>query len=201
MTTTKDRAIQLLRGPVAARIRFSFENRGAVITINRATFERVAKAVENGKVKIQPPTSLPAGAGASQDPATNEIQMRRPSGRWDEASILHECLHAFFDLTSTSLSATNEEAAAYVVTALYCRMTGLKQDRWGQITQHARPLVDKILKHYAEGKPGVPMVDETEWNSLRLFISLHPLYFSETAGLPRQLLPGIFGSGDYVNNG
>jgi hypothetical protein len=201
MSTTRKRALELLRGPVAARIRFSFPNRGAVITINRSTFERTAKFIEQGKVKIKPPTTLPPGAGASQNKGNNEIQMRRPTGRWDEASLLHECLHAFFDVTVTGMSATDEEAAAYVVTALYCRMTGLKQERWGEITRTARPIVDKILQHYAKGSPGVPAVNEADWNALRLTITLHPLYFASPAGLPRQLFPGWLGSGDYGNDG
>ena len=51
-------------------------------------------------------------------------------GRIDEAAVMHESTHAFFDLTTSNILATEEEAVSYIVTALYHRMTGLTPARW-----------------------------------------------------------------------
>ena len=51
-------------------------------------------------------------------------------GRIDEAAVMHEATHAFFDLKTSNILATEEEAVSYIVTALYHRMTGLTPARW-----------------------------------------------------------------------
>jgi len=48
----------------------------------------------------------------------------------EEAAVMHESTHAFFDLTTSNITATEEEAVSYIVTALLHRMTGLTPTRW-----------------------------------------------------------------------
>jgi len=197
--TTRQRVIRILRGHEAGRIRFTFPLGGGNFTVNRRTFARVAQAIVDNRIQVNVTTTFPAGVGAQYSGSTNTILTPPVFGRWDEATIMHECTHAAFDLASTSVSGMDEEAAAYVVGALYARMTGLRSSRWSPNHQEARAVVDHILHHYAVGARGVPAVDATAWNHIRMVVALHPIYFNGPAGLPAQILPWV--NNQYTHNG
>jgi hypothetical protein len=61
----KERVLHVLRGHEAGRIRFKVSTKtGGVTTINRASFEMVASAIQAGKIKVTPRTVFRAGVGA-----------------------------------------------------------------------------------------------------------------------------------------
>ena len=207
----KARVLQLLRGHDAARIRFTVMIGAAAITINKASFTMVANAMIHGKIGVTAfaPTALvgaqytqPASAAA---PTSGQLLVPPILGREDESAVMHECTHAFFDLTSTHINATHEEAVCYIVGALYNRMNNLKPGRWTQTTQSAGVIAKAALHHYAMGSPGVPIVDAGEFRRLSLTVSLRPTYFLPTKigdSTPAGLLGGILGGPtQYVHNG
>jgi hypothetical protein len=189
---TRDRVLQILRGTEASRIRFSFRVAAANIVVNRATFSSVAQAIESNRIHITVSTTFPAGVGAQYAPDTNTIETPPVIGRVDEGLLLHECTHAAFDLASTAIPAVDDEAAAYVVDALYFRMTGLKRPRWNaQLHAFAGALADGLLDQYQAGTRRVPAVGMITWPLLRLFIMTHPVYMAGPAGT----------GGNYLHNG
>ncbi len=209
--TMKTRVLQLLQGPEAARIRFTVMIGGTAITINRASFAMVANAMRNGKIGVTPfaPTALvgaqyvqPASAAA---PSSGQLLVPPILGRPDECAVMHECTHAFFDLTSTSINATHEEAICYIVGALYNRMTHLNPTRWTQTTQTAGIIANAVLRRYAVGAAGIPVVDAGEFRTLALTVSLRPTYFLPTKlgdSTPAGLFGGILGGPtQYIHNG
>src|SRR5918911_2004778 len=165
--TTRQHILRLLRGPEASRIRFTFPLNGGDFTVNRTTFAKVAQAITDNKIQVNVTNTFPPGVGAQYDGGTNTILTPPVFGRWAEATIMHESTHAAFDLGKTSVSGMDEEAAAYVVGALYARMTGLPSPRWSPNTQEARGVVDRILHHYAVGARGIPAVDPGAWLHMR----------------------------------
>ncbi len=64
------RVINLLRGPEVGRIRFSFPDGAAAITVDRGMYHRVASAIEHRRIGIFPatdPALIPSDAGATYD--------------------------------------------------------------------------------------------------------------------------------------
>ena len=184
------KVLHVLNGHTVARIRFRFPIRGSHVTITRQTFQHVAHAIASGRVIVRAPTDLGAAGVAAQynDVArtrtngsvvrANTLEANPVFGRFDEATIVHESLHAGYDLQRTGLDGNAEEASAYVCTALYCRMTGLPQPRWanGQIYANAQLAAETLIKQYQKGDPGIPFVGEDEWQMLRAGVGLHPVY-------------------------
>lgn len=165
----RSRVLDVLHGPAVARMRFRFPIRGSHVTIAPQTFHHVARAIRLGQVTVRPPTDLAAGVAAQYNDvartradgtavAANTLEVVSAAGRMDEAYIVHESLHAAYDLLRTGLDANAEEASAYVCTALYCRMTGLPRPRWanGPIYANAAEVARTLLSQYQKGDPGIP---------------------------------------------
>ena len=82
--------------------------------------------------------------------------------------MLHECTHAVFDLTQTRVNGNDDEAASYVVDALYFRMTGLRRPRWNaEPHATAGAVADALLRQYQAGTRGIPAIDATAWATLK----------------------------------
>ena len=189
----------LLRGSVAHRIRFTFPFFAGTVTITSVSFAHVAMAISYGRIQIDSTTAFPAGVAGEYIAGPPKVLRVKPMlGREEQGLVLHECTHALFDLTLTHVSANDDEAAAYVVDALYFRMTGLPRPRWNaQLHAAAGAVADGLLRAYQRGTTGIPAVNAAAWASLKLQISLHPVYLSGPAGF----VPSLLGTGEYPHNG
>jgi len=172
---SRQRVLNILRGPEADRIRFTFVANKATITIARSTFDRVARAIERGKVDVTINNTL--GQGIARYLQPNNIETHSVIGRLAEGAVLHESLHAYFDLARTDISPLDEETAGFVIDALYFRMTGLSSARWhSRIERQAAVVADDLLAHYAAGISPIPAVNPIPWLILRGVIYTHPHY-------------------------
>ncbi len=183
--TSREKILALLRGPVVSRIRFTFPFSGGTVTIAPASFHRVAQAIENGKIRLQVTNAFPPGVGGQYTSGTPNLLAVAPLiGRTEEGLLLHECTHAVFDLTKTQVTDNEDEAASYVVDALYFRMTGLQRPRWNA-EPHATAgrAADALLREYQSGRTGLPAIDPVAWTALRAQIALDPLYRWGTSGI------------------
>ena len=179
MADAKAQVLKLLRGREATRMNFQFPGGAGDIIVSKASFETVATAIDAGKVNVSQVTTLPAGVGAQYTGTGTGNLMEVPQivGRVQEAYVMHECLHAYFDLIKSNVQDVPEEAAAYVIADLYAKMTNLKDDRLsGTPFDEARPLASAILKHQARGSAGVPVVDATAWATLIAAVRSVPDY-------------------------
>jgi hypothetical protein len=203
--TAKQRIIAILRGQEAKRIRFTVATATAGdIIINRTTFATVADAIEKLKIKVTvrphfdpgvaaeyhtgavPPIPLPMGLGAIPGFTSGELLVPQIVGRDQEEYAIHECTHAFFDLQSVDIGATEDEAICYVVDALYARMTGLPPSRWGTaaaIYHASHDVARRLLHQYQLGDVAIPTVDDTAFKTLVLAVAIDPTYLTGTAGL------------------
>lgn len=177
--STRDEAIRLLRSPQATRINFSFpSSAGGNITVNSSTFERVAAAIETNIIAINDTVRLPADIGAIYVPDRTpggEMLLRREIGRQHNGEVIHESVHASFDLTHSTLPRVDDETAAYIASALYWRMTGLRCNPDSRVFCAASNIADSIL--HGRG------VVAGELNALRNRIRNHPVYRPHANGV------------------
>ena len=110
----RSRVLDVLSGPAVARMRFRFPIRGSHVTIAPQTFHHVPRAIRLGQVTASPPTDPAAGVAAQYNDvartradgtavAANTLEVVSATGRLDEAYIVHESLHAAYDLLRTGL--------------------------------------------------------------------------------------------------
>lgn len=132
----KEQMIGILRSGEAKRIRFSFRGTsGSTIAVDPSTFERVAAAIQNGTISIvegrfnDDIAMYSARADAASNAAANTFYLgRNPRySRLFNALVIHESVHASFDLTSTRIPWVDNEAAAYIAQAYYARNSGLQR--------------------------------------------------------------------------
>jgi hypothetical protein len=114
---------------------------GVTISVGPETFERVARAIETNSILLDDSTSLLPGVDAGYSGGNfTDSTGHRFSGRfrlrpntgsriWD-AIFIHEAVHASFDLTGSRLSLADNEAAAYLASAMYGHLTGVPLSRW-----------------------------------------------------------------------
>lgn len=175
--TLESQVVRLLKGPVASRIRFSFDVGYGRLTVSRRSFLGVAIAIENGSVSVANAGALRANVAAQYVSAANRIEVPKIIGRTEEGLLLHECLHAHFDITRSGLTMVDEESAAYVVDALYFRMTGLRSSRWNaRLHALAGGVANGLLHEYQRGKTPIPPVDGAPWDALQAAITASPTY-------------------------
>src|SRR5215510_2589173 len=155
---SREAIINFLRRGASQHVSFTFVTaNGARVTVNETTFQRVASAIETGRISLVETTSFASGVGAeycaqaqtSRGIAANTLRVPPQIGRIEQGSLLHESVHASFDLTlSGGVNAADEEAAAYITEYVYYRRTGLAPRRIvnDAITRAARPIADAVVR-------------------------------------------------------
>lgn len=211
--TLQNQVLQILRGPVVPRIRFIFPAPGGNVTIAPQTFYLVANAIQSGRVHVARPTDLEPGVGASYNGGArtrldgtevraNTLEINSASGRLNEGDVLHECLHAAYDLLRTGITVLDEEASAYVVSSLYFRMTGVRPARWRDEPYRTAGMVaDTLLAQYARGTAGIPTVGAIEWDVLRTAVVVNPIYLFPRRGVGDWSLGPVITGGSYTHDG
>jgi hypothetical protein len=118
----KDRVLHLLESTAVSKVEFTLDG----VNIASASFSQVALAIRDkaaGKSGIGFSTEhLPAGADAGYSPSRDVFKV--PS--WDygttgfqRQAIVHEAIHAYLDIISSTKPALTDEALAYVGGVLF----------------------------------------------------------------------------------
>jgi hypothetical protein len=133
----KDQMIKILRSSETSRIRFTYRTATAAATINADVFRRVATALANDDLHVvegRHSTNMitySAWADSSNGTAANTFYLGS-NQRWSRdfnALVVHESVHAYFDLTRVSIPWADNEAAAYVAQGYYLRNSGFPESR------------------------------------------------------------------------
>src|SRR5262245_19692455 len=151
MPTIKQQLLTVLRSPDAQRIHFTFDgSTGTSISVDGSSFRRVAQALEEDRISI---SEGGVAAGWAQYYARNNTFSIGPSReRWSrayDALLVHESVHASFDLTRTQIPWLDNETAAYIAQGYYLRNTGFSRRRLDELGEPYLGvlLVDSIIKH------------------------------------------------------
>lgn len=128
--TIRSQLLRVLRGREAQRIAFSLTaSTGAAISVDGSSFRRVADALENDRAHIA--EGGVAAGWAQYNSANNTFNVGRGQhwSRAFDALLVHESVHASFDLSRSSLPWLDNETAAYVAQGYYLRNSGFSRSR------------------------------------------------------------------------
>ena len=119
--------IAILENQDTQRIRFTLIGKSdREIPVTGARFSRVARAIRSGTIKVDYPTNTGPFA-AFYHKARNTMSVGRSapfSSRIFDALIVHESLHAAFDLNKSVMTVFEAEAAAYIAQGFYLKNSG-----------------------------------------------------------------------------
>jgi hypothetical protein len=154
----REEILSTLRCSAAQHIRFSFTSvHGDTVSVDHTSFERVASAIVSGAIRIVRSTASDDGdASYGGDEAGNPFEVAPlHHRRMQEAIVLHEAVHASFDLTRSVINRLDNEVAAYIAGTVYLRRTGFPRVRYaGTFEEVALPAVSSIIHH------GAPTADD-----------------------------------------
>lgn len=152
--------LQVLTDRQTSRIRFSFSgSTGLTIEVSPASFQRVADAIREETISVSE-GGVPAGT-AQYDARGNIFRVARGQewSRAYNALLVHEAVHASFDLTRSRLPWLDNETAAYVAQGYYLRNSGFPRARLDELGQPylGLLLVDSIVR---TGSPDSTLIQE-----------------------------------------
>jgi hypothetical protein len=134
----KEQMLEILGSNETRRIHFGFRGTsGSQVSIGPRDFQRVAAALQAGDIGIVEHrfstdiAMYSAFADASTNSAANTFYLGR-NPRWSRtfnALIVHESVHASFDLSRTTIPWIDNEAAAYIAQGYYLRNSGYARHR------------------------------------------------------------------------
>jgi hypothetical protein len=103
---------------------------GRTIQIDYTAFQKVITAIEGGKITFGDAATLPSGSDGGYTSDGNSFTIR-PAMTWSRlfnALIVHESVHAYFDITSMRLLGIDSEAAGYIAQGYYLHNSGFTRD-------------------------------------------------------------------------
>ena len=126
----KNKILGILRSDATRRINFSFAGARGIVRVSHKRLLKVARAIEGNKIHIQmggvPDGVAKYSAWAHGDSKANTIYIGKMqySSRDFDALMVHECVHAYFDISRTTIEWVDNEAAAYIAQGYYLRNSG-----------------------------------------------------------------------------
>ena len=149
----REQMLRVLRGSETQRIRFSFTGTtGISISVDGSSFRRVAQAIEENRIQI---AEGGVAGGWAQYNARNNTFSVGSDQQWSrafDALLVHESVHASFDLVSSSLPWLDNETAAYIAQGYYLRNSGFSQSRLDHVGQTNQPYLGlKIVESIVSG--------------------------------------------------
>jgi len=135
----KEKMIRILRDGDAQRVNFSFTgSTGLTIAVDGSHLRAVAQALADDTIKVQTGgvaegwAKYSARAEGTSAANTFYIGANNYSSRDFNGLIVHEAVHAWFDLDSRTLPWLDNEAAAYMAQGHYLRNSGFRLSRMNQ---------------------------------------------------------------------
>ena len=160
----KEQMVSILRDRDTARVRFTYSNAGRTATINSDSFGRVADDLEAGRLNVvegrHSTNMITYSAWAEGSNSANTFYLGN-NMRWSRdfnALVVHESVHAFFDVTRTSLPWLDNETVAYIAQGYYLRNSGYPQSRLEEDEPYE--LGYRVARELAGGHSG------SEWMTL-----------------------------------
>ncbi|MGC2238776.1 MAG: hypothetical protein WA584_21655 [Pyrinomonadaceae bacterium] len=133
----REQMLRVLRGTEAQRIHFSMTGTtGIAISVDGSSFRRVAQAIESDRIHIA--EGGVASGWAQYNARNNTFNIGQSSERWSrayDALLIHESVHASFDLSRSSLPWLDNETAAYIAQGYYLRNSGFSRSRLDELGQ------------------------------------------------------------------
>jgi hypothetical protein len=174
----KDTFVSVLKNAYAARIDFNYvATTGTVLSLRGAHFSQIGNLISKGTLDVQTDATLPAGiakytalSGGDATANTFYVCSAPPRGRLFEGLIVHEAVHAVFDIYQTTVEWIDNEAIAYIAQGFYLKFVGFDENNLSSVSQPYFGL--QLAKSVsAEG-----VLDDFWLQALRESLSSDPLY-------------------------
>lgn len=156
----REQMIGILRSDETRRIRFSFTGTGgSTVSVNFTSFQRVAEGLEHNDLHVVEDhftTDIAMYSAHAEDGTAANTFYLGNNPRWSRSFnglIVHEAVHASFDLTRSQIPWVDNEAAGYIAQAYYLRNSGVGLERM-ELGTHARIGYNLILDMRAGGDIG-----------------------------------------------
>ncbi|MFN8344183.1 MAG: hypothetical protein U0X91_04230 [Spirosomataceae bacterium] len=142
----KTHILQVLKSNETRRINFNFlgDDNTTTVQIDYTAFQRVITEIEAGRITFGDPAGLPAGSDGGYRSDGNNFTIR-PVMTWSRlfnALIVHESVHAYFDILSMRLLGIDSEAAGYIAQGYYLRNSGFTRELPDDLVSVGRRCVD-----------------------------------------------------------
>ena len=131
----KEQMISILRDRDTARINFTYNSGGRRAVINSSVFTRVANDLRSGHLNVVEgrfdSNKIVYSSWREGSNAANTFYMGA-NPRWSRdfnALVVHESIHAYFDVTRTEMPWLHNEAIAYIAQGFYLRNSGYPHAR------------------------------------------------------------------------
>jgi len=154
--------LQVLGDRQTSRISFSFSgSTGLNIEVKPSSFLRVGEAIRGERITVSE-GGVPPGT-AQYDSEWNVFRVARGQewSRAYNALLVHEAVHAAFDLARSRLPWLDNETAAYIAQGYYLRNSGFPRSRLDELGQPylGLLLVDSIIR---DGSPDSELMQELQ---------------------------------------
>ncbi len=134
--SVRDQMLEILRSNETRRIHFSFTGTtGGTVSVGPSDFQLVADALASNRIAVvegrfdRDIAMYSAFASGDSDANTFYLGQNPRSSRSFNALIVHESVHAAFDLRRVTIPWVDNEAAAYVAQGYYLRNSGYPRYR------------------------------------------------------------------------
>jgi len=131
----KEQMISILRDRDTARISFNYSSGGRTAAITGNVFTRVANELQNGNLNVVEgrfaTNKVVYSSWREGSNAANTFYLGA-NPRWSRdfnALVVHESIHAYFDVTRTEMPWLHNETIAYIAQGLYLRNSGYAHSR------------------------------------------------------------------------
>ena len=133
----KEQMIGILRNSDTARVSFTYSFNGFSTTISGQTFRRIARGLANDSLHVSEGRysdnrlSYSAWTDSSTGDAANTFYLgnNNRSSRDFDALVVHESVHAYFDIARVSIPWVDNEAIAYISQGFYLLNSGYPEAR------------------------------------------------------------------------
>ncbi|HLK69806.1 MAG TPA: hypothetical protein VKU19_40530 [Bryobacteraceae bacterium] len=190
MSSAKDRVLRILKESGVAKINFSL----GCLHIDSAAYDKVAQAIESGKITVMrghdrtwatyfPEAGSIKGPHGKSEPVAAHTLVTQNTDAFDvndRSLIVHECTHAFLDITRPpTVTQLSNELAGYFAQVLYLMASGKEpSDRdLSQLGQMMSAVANRIVEfdlHKLKGRGKV--LQWTDYYDLRDMIHDVPRY-------------------------
>ena len=124
----KTKLIHVLQSRATQTIQFNFQSSaGGQVVVTPYSFQLVLEAVRSDKLTVE--SGGIADGWAKYDSANNKFSIGQGHGKSFEALLVHESVHAAFDLRKTQLPWVDNEAAAYIAQGYYLQNKGFGYEK------------------------------------------------------------------------
>ena len=177
----REDVVRVLSSRETNRIAFTFRGKSNMpVSVDSSSFKRVLQAIHANRIHFHP-GGVPAGAAKYRSSTNTFFMGRMPrDSRLYDALIVHEMVHASFDLSHSVLQHVDSEAAAYIAQGFFLRTSGFNSSRLPTANDQQEILLGFLIAEHVQHNNPVPQLSLDELRQSLLHNSHYQSYIRGT---------------------